>query len=390
MQRIISTLKRRYRELLHRSFGLRGGEASLAATQRLGQQLAASGLSMVELALFHEGILSEHLLPIVNPSRRRTITHNAGVIFSGVVAAADIGNEEYSTAALHLPEVLSSLSRRSRELADSNASLIQEIEQRKAAEIALATSEAQCLEMLEESMRLQGQLRRLSRQLLAAQEEERCKISRELHDVIGQTLTGINLQLTTLKQEARLNTANLERRIARTQRLVNRSVAIVHRFARELRPAVLDDLGLRPALEAHLKTLTRRSSVSVALSICPEVDQLGPAFRTTLFRVAQEALTNLVRHARADKASLTITRTESGLRMVVEDDGKGFSVARAFTSKHNKRLGLLGMRERVEMIDGCFTIVSSPSKGTIITVDLPVAAARPSRATRRPARSKES
>ena len=278
----------------------------------------------------------------------------------------------------HFPEALTTLSRQpcelasSRELVDTNAALILEIEQRKAAEAALATSEVHCQALLRESRHLQGQMRRLSRRLLAAQEEERCRISRELHDVIGQTLTGINIQLTTLKQEAMLNTAHLDQRIARTQRLVNRSVAIVHRFARELRPAVLDDLGLRPALETLLKSVARHSPVGVTLSICPEADRLALTCRTVLYRVAQEALTNLIRHAHASLASLIITRTKAGLRMVVKDDGQGFSVTRSFTSKHNKRLGLLGMRERVEMIGGCFVIVSNARQGTTITVDIPV------------------
>ena len=105
---------------------------------------------------------------------------------------------------------------------------------------------------------MQEQLRLLSRQLLSAQEEERKRISRELHDVIAQTLTGINVRLATLKKEATLNTKGLERNIARTQRLVEKSVDIVHRFARELRPTVLDDLGLIPALHSFMKNFTRR------------------------------------------------------------------------------------------------------------------------------------
>ena len=101
---------------------------------------------------------------------------------------------------------------------------------------------------------MQEQLRLLSRQLLSAQEEERKKISRELHDVIAQTLAGINVRLAALKKEAALNTKGLEHNITRTQRLVQHSVEIVHRFARELRPTVLDDLGLIPALHTFMKS----------------------------------------------------------------------------------------------------------------------------------------
>src|SRR5207237_4011056 len=118
------------------------------------------------------------------------------------------------------------------------------IAQRKSAEEALKQSEQHHVQLLKQSRKMQEQLRLLSHQLLSAQEEERKKISRELHDVIAQTLAGINVRLATLKKEATFNTESLDRNIARTQQLVQQSVDIVHRFARELRPTVLDDLEL--------------------------------------------------------------------------------------------------------------------------------------------------
>ena len=155
--------------------------------------------------------------------------------------------------------------------------------------------------MLEQSDRLQEQLRQLSRQILSAQEDERKKISRELHDVIAQTLTGINVRLAALKKEAAINTKGLDRNIARTQRLVEKSVNIVHQFARELRPAVLDDLGLIPALHSFVKLFSKRTRIHVHLKVFAGVEQLDIAKRTVLFRVAQEALTNVSRHAHASR-----------------------------------------------------------------------------------------
>ena len=142
--------------------------------------------------------------------------------------------------------------------------LKQEIAQRKSVEESLRQSEQHYSQLLEQSRQLQEQLRHLSRQILSAQEEERKKISRELHDVIAQTLTGINVRLAALKKEATINTKGLRTKIARTQRLVEKSVDIVHRFARELRPTVLDDLGLIPALHSFMKAFheTRRASAS--------------------------------------------------------------------------------------------------------------------------------
>jgi signal transduction histidine kinase len=183
------------------------------------------------------------------------------------------------------------------ELAASNRELSLEITQRKGVEEALKKSERHYSHLLEQSNRLHGQLRRLSRQILSAQEDERKRISRELHDVIAQTLTGVNLRLATLKKEAALNTKGLDRNIARTQLLVEKSVNIVHQFARELRPAVLDDLGLIPALHSFMKNFTERTGVRTGLTAFAAVEQLDTARRTVLFRVAQEALTNVLKPA---------------------------------------------------------------------------------------------
>ena len=138
-------------------------------------------------------------------------------------------------------------------LAVANRELRREIDRRQAVEESLRKSEQHYSRLLKQSRHMQDQLRLLSRQVLTMQEEERKKISRELHDVIAQTLTGINVRLASLKKQATSNTRGLERSIARTQRLVQQSVDIVHRFARTLRPTVLDDLGLIPALHTFMK-----------------------------------------------------------------------------------------------------------------------------------------
>src|ERR1035438_7970770 len=131
-------------------------------------------------------------------------------------------------------------------LAVANRELRREIDRLQAVEDSLRKSEEHYGRLLEQSRQMQEQLRLLSRQVLSTQEEERKKISRELHDVIAQTLTGINVRLAALKKQAASNTWGLERSIARTQRLVQESVEIVHRFARKLRPTMLDDLGFSP------------------------------------------------------------------------------------------------------------------------------------------------
>ncbi len=175
----------------------------------------------------------------------------------------------------------------------------------RSVEDALRKSEQHYSRLLEQSRHMQEQLRLLSRQLLSAQEEERKKISRELHDEIAQTLTGINVRLATLKKEAAINTKGLEQKITRTQQLVEKSVDIVHRFARELRPTVLDDLGLIPALHSFMKNFTRRTGIRVSLTAFAAVEQLNSDKRTVLYRVAQEALTNVARHAQASRVEVS-------------------------------------------------------------------------------------
>jgi len=219
---------------------------------------------------------------------------------------------------------------------------------------------------------MQEQLRRLSRQILSAQEEERKEISRELHDVIAQTLTGINVRLAALKKEAAFNTKGLDRNITRTQRLVEKSVSIVHQFARELRPAALDDLGLIPALHSFVKIFSRRTRIHVHLKVFAGVEQLDINKRTILYRVAQEALTNVARHAQASRVEVNIQKLPEGIRMEIKDDGISFKVERVLYGNGGKRLGLLGMRERLEMVGGHFDVESAPGKGTTITAQIPL------------------
>jgi PAS domain S-box-containing protein len=256
-------------------------------------------------------------------------------------------------------------------LGASNEELTLEIAQRKAVEAALKKSEHHYGELLGESERLQEQLRQLSRQILLAQEEERKRISRELHDVIAQTLTGINVRLASLKKEASVNNHGLDRNIARTQRLVEKSVKIIHEFARELRPAVLDDLGLIPALHSFVKLFSKRTRIHVHLKAFAGVEQIDGNQRTILYRVAQEALTNVSRHAHASHVDLTIHQLADGVCMKIKDDGRSFQVEKAFNAHGNKRLGLLGMQERLNMVGGRFEVASKPGSGTTITAFLP-------------------
>lgn len=262
--------------------------------------------------------------------------------------------------------------RRAAVLTASNLKLQQEIARRLAKEKALKQSELLKSQLLEQSHAMQEQLRHLSRQILQAQEEERKRISRELHDVIAQTLTSISVRLTVLKKEAAHKTADFEHSITRTQSLVEHSVNVVHDFARELRPAVLDDLGLIPALHSFVKIFSKRTRLRVHLKAFEGVEQLDNNRRTILYRVAQEALTNVARHAQASRVEVSIQKLAGSVCMKIKDNGKSFEVERALPANGGKRLGLVGMRERVEMVGGKFAVASAPGQGTTIEAHLPL------------------
>ena len=253
----------------------------------------------------------------------------------------------------------------------SNRKLQKEILQRRAVEKSLKQSEQHQSRLLKESHKLQEELRQLARQVLDAQEDERRKISRELHDVIAQTLSGINLRLANLRTEAALKTKGLDRHFAHTQKLVEKSVNFVHEFARELRPAVLDDLGLIPALNAYAKLFSTRTRINVHIQASAPVEKLDLASRTVLYRVAQEALSNVARHAHATHVKVDIQKLPDCIRMKVEDNGKSFEPDRVLNATARGRLGLLGMRERLEMVGGRFDITAAKGEGTTVLAEIP-------------------
>ncbi len=264
-------------------------------------------------------------------------------------------------------------------LAASNEKLKLEVVRRQASEGKLRQSRRTQTRLLQEAQLDQGKLRELSHQLLQAQEEERKRISRELHDIITQTLVGINLHLAALGQTTPASSRGLRERIALTQKLVATGVDTLHRFATELRPTVLDDLGLIPALHNFMKEFLTRTGVRVSLNTFATLEQLPMVQRTVLYRVTLEALNNVARHAHASRVDVSFTENSQGVVLAIRDDGQSFDVERINRLKGNGRLGLLGMRERLEMVGGHLTIESIPGTGTTIQAVLPAPKAKKSR-----------
>jgi len=204
--------------------------------------------------------------------------------------------------------------------------------------------------------------------VISAQEEERQRIARELHDETGQALTSLTVRLQSLAQDS--SSSKQRRQIGEVSELASQALEDVHRLALELRPSVLDDLGLVAALQRYVSDHNRRSSTTVDLvTVGLDHGRLPSAVETALYRIVQEGLTNIIRHAEAESATVMLKRHDGQIRVIIEDDGKGFDPQAAESSS---RLGLYGMRERAELLGGELMVESTPGRGTTLCVEVPL------------------
>lgn len=204
-------------------------------------------------------------------------------------------------------------------------------------------------------------LRALSQNLIDSQEQERKRISRELHDEVGQTLTALRVRL------GQIDAGNAESRehLESASELVDRSLQSVREMARGLRPAMLDDLGLGPALQWLGRDFAKNTALDVDVQLNGDTEGLDEAQRTCLYRVAQEALTNCVKHARAKSVQIALRESGGEVVLTVTDDGAGFEPG------GSAGIGVLGMRERVDELDGEFAVFTSPGNGTSVRAAIP-------------------
>ncbi|MBI2865944.1 MAG: sensor histidine kinase [Chloroflexi bacterium] len=209
-------------------------------------------------------------------------------------------------------------------------------------------------------------LERYARGIVVAQEEERRRIARELHDDTVQGLVSVGRSLESLERDSPDYLAEGIREVRRRSQALLDSL---RRFSRDLRPSVVDDLGLVPALEGLAQRLSARLPTEFLVEGSPR--RLSPEKEVALFRIVQEALTNAEKHARASQAKITVTFMEGWVHLVVADNGRGFVLPGQLNGLANGgRLGLLGMRERAELIGGSFSIASHPGAGTTIAVQI--------------------
>jgi len=204
------------------------------------------------------------------------------------------------------------------------------------------------------------------RRVVEAQELERARLARELHDETGQALTSILLGLKPLEQSAATDEARAE--VASVRELVVSTLQDVRRLAVELRPSALDDFGLVPAVERLAETFREHTGIRVDLEAQLDEERLASVVETALYRIVQEALTNVVKHAGAQRVSILLTRKPGGVAAVIEDDGRGFDPE----ATREDGLGLLGMRERVGLVGGRLRIEAAPGAGTTLVAEVPL------------------
>jgi signal transduction histidine kinase len=213
----------------------------------------------------------------------------------------------------------------------------------------------------------EGQMRQLSQRLVAAQEDERKNLSRELHDHVAQELTALRMELGRIERMKPAADTRIGAAVTESRRLVDQMFRTVRDLALGLRPSMLDDFGLQPALEWHVRDLARRYGVNIELSVNGDLDVLPEGHRTCVYRAIQEALTNCVRHAQAHSIKVSVTGQDDRLYASVSDNGIGFESAR-----RRDGLGLRGIEERVKELRGTMSITGAPGRGTTLTIRLPV------------------
>jgi signal transduction histidine kinase len=213
-------------------------------------------------------------------------------------------------------------------------------------------------------------LAQLSAKLLEVQEEERKRLSRELHDEIGQTLTALRIDISHAHALAGSEAPAIAERLKRARLLAEKTLQTVRDTALLLRPSMLDDLGLGPALEWQAEEFTRRTGIPCEISENGHLDTLPDAHKTGVYRVVQEALHNCEIHARASRVRLSIQQAGDVLAIQVEDDGCGFRADENL--RRSRGLGILGMRERAAGLSGALDLQSTPGRGTRLTLTIPV------------------
>jgi signal transduction histidine kinase len=232
---------------------------------------------------------------------------------------------------------------------------------------SILTLQRNAAERFKEVSAARSELKRLSARLVDTQEEERKGIARELHDEVGQTLSALVLAIGNLASTIRASGGSAcEGEIESVRSLAENAVRVVRSMSLLLRPSMLDDLGLVPALQWQAREMQKRYGLTVRVAAKNISEDLADEYKTCIYRVVQEALTNISRHSGADTANVAARQEEDRIVLTVEDNGRGFD------AKKEKGLGLLGIEERVAQLGGDLQVVSENGRGTSISIELPL------------------
>ncbi len=244
---------------------------------------------------------------------------------------------------------------RTMELTAANRRLLKEIETRKTAERNMRAS--------------REQLRNLSEHLQRIREEERTRIAREVHDQLGQSLSAVTIDLTWLREKLPQQERALKEKVLGIERHISRTMESVREICRELRPPIFDDFGLPTAVRWYLREFQDKTGIQCTATIDEELTVCDKAITMVIFRIFQEAMTNILRHADATRVQATLKNSAKGIHLKVKDNGTGITADQA---TNPMSLGILGIRERVRFWGGKSSFSGSPGKGTAVTVSIPI------------------
>jgi two-component system sensor histidine kinase UhpB len=226
----------------------------------------------------------------------------------------------------------------------------------------------------DEFTRHQERLQSISKGIIRMQEEERSKISRELHDGIGQELTALkmNLDLITARMPGSMN-SEMRNSLSAAKSQAEQILEEIRELSRLLRPRMLDDLGLLPTLRWYVRNLAKTNGLSIKLTVSGKLNQIDSELKTMIFRIVQEGLNNVVKHSKAKSAAVGLSVDPDQVNLTITDSGKGFdtTIPQSAQGKH-RGIGLLGMRDRVSLFNGKFNVISRRGAGTTLKIQIPM------------------
>ncbi len=315
----------------------------------------------------HEGIVGRTDAEIFGPARARELrAHDRRVLRVGAPRTFEQTSVRPNGSRTNMVVKFPLLGKDGK--AYALGSIVVDITPRKRAEEALLRGQRHFLELYRQARKAQAGLRELSQAMVHALEQDRQRISRELHDEVGQSLTAISMSLAALGRDGADPGSNVKA-FGSLQKLLEESMRTVHEVALDLRPSALDELGLVPALRSHLKRFAAHTRLQVRLRSNRGVDRLSNEKKMVIFRIAQESLNNVARHAHASRVTVTLRRVGPAVVLTVADNGLSFRAPPARASGQ-RRLGLIGMRERARLVNGKFRVLRRLGKGTTIRVEV--------------------